>query len=164
MNICYSNKWFKILKKGKQYIIKEKNDGIVVIIKEKNYFYLLFAYRVVINKMSLEIARGYKDENESDIEAVIREVKEEMNIKIKENEITYLGSVSPNNGILNSCINVYLAETKVDIKDIKPQKEENIKKIIKLNEKWLKYCIRKNIIFDSFTLSSFMLYFSKKGK
>ena len=71
---------------------------------------------------------GHVDAGEFGRQALIREVKEELGIDIKENEIKYLvGSISTNvkGNIINNHFNeCYIITKQVDIKDIKLQKEE----------------------------------------
>lgn len=61
-------------------------------------------------------------------QALIREVKEELGIEVKENEIKYLvGSVSSNikGNIINNHFNeCYIIRKQIDVKDIKLQEEE----------------------------------------
>lgn len=71
---------------------------------------------------------GHVDSGEFGRQALIREVKEELGIEVKDNEIKYLiGSTSINNNgdIINKHYNeCYLITKKIDLLKIKLQKEE----------------------------------------
>ena len=73
-------------------------------------------------------AGGHVLEGEFGEQALIREVKEELGIEIKENEIKYLvGSISSNvkGNIINNHFNeCYIITKQVEINQIKLQKEE----------------------------------------
>ena len=156
--IIYKNQWFKIVNINKWFFIEENyQDGAVILIKIKDSFLFVKNFRVPINKYSLELPRGYNNENETSIKAAIRETYEETGLFIKEKQLQKLGSIYPNSGILNSEIDVFFVEieqcNKLTIHD-----NDEISKILKIKIDKIPFLIKKGIIKDSFSLSSLYLY------
>jgi len=160
--IIYKNKWFKVIKKNKKwfYIEENFNKGAVILIKIKESFIFVKVFRIPINKFSIELPRGFNQSNESSIEAAIREAYEETGIKINKNKIIKLGSIYPNNGILNSEIDIFFTELSTNIITELRDKQE-ISKILKIKISKINFLISKGIIKDAFTLSALTLYNAK---
>ena len=63
---------------------------------------------------------GGVDAGETSLDAVIRELKEELGLNIKEKELTFIGTYKR----INDFVDTYLLEKDIDINDVTIQKEE----------------------------------------
>lgn len=116
-----------------------------------------------------EIPRGFSKTGESGEEAAMREGKEEAGVQFE--TVTYLGSITPDSGILTSRIPLYLGKA-TQLGNTKHDKTEAIKKTYSftvkeieealstpngklmeefIEDKWVEYTIQ-----DSFFLSAFL--------
>ena len=159
--IVYKNKWFKVIKEGKWHYIVEKNSrngAVILMLEEDNDFIFVKNHRVAVDKILLELPRGYGDENEDSIDAAIREAFEETGYKIDKQNILKLGSVYPNSAILESKIDIFFAKVKQVDKIKEPDIE--ILELIKIPVKNINKYIKKGNIQDSFSLSALSLYYA----
>lgn len=72
-------------------VLGTHNDAITIIIhhKTENKYLLLYEYRLSAGQFIFNVVAGLVEKGESSIDACMREVFEETNIKIKETDITY---------------------------------------------------------------------------
>ncbi len=94
-------------KKHKYYLFKGK-DYVIVIAKEKNYFYLVEQYRYTIKSKLLAVVAGAIEKNETPLAVAKRELKEEAGITAK--KIKRLGWLYSNYGKSDQKAYVFLAE------------------------------------------------------
>ncbi|MGJ0344873.1 NUDIX hydrolase [Aliarcobacter cryaerophilus] len=159
IEIVYKNNWFSVVKDEKWHYLIEKNsnNGAVILILEDNEnFILVKNYRKAINKVVLELARGYGEDHETSLDTAIREAFEETGYKIKRYNIKKLGSVNPNSAILSSEIDIYFA--KVSNNDRIKNPDSEVMGIVKINKNNIKKLILDGEIKDSFSLSALHLY------
>ena len=80
---------------------------------------ILLQYRKSINKWNSDwgIFGGHINDNESDIEAVIREVQEELAMKVEEKDLIRLGTVKTPVG--EAYTSIFLSKLTIDVADIK---------------------------------------------
>jgi len=159
IDIVYKNNWFSVVKEDNWHYLIENNsnNGAVILILEDNKnFILVKNYRKAIDKIVIELPRGYGENNESSLDTALRESLEETGYKISKNNITKLGSINPNSAILSSEIDIYFANvtTKDKIKD----SDLEVIDIIKINKNNIKQMILKGKIKDAFSLSAISLY------
>lgn len=86
-------------------------------------------------------AAGHIDAGESFIEAALRETKEELGLTLQANELTKIGTKLYESSYANGTIQdnefhqVYIAELKVNLMDLKPQEDEvEALKLVTFNE------------------------------
>ena len=161
-------KYFKVIeedfalpsgKKHKYYILKGK-DYVIVIAKEKNYFYFVEQYRYTIKSKLLAVVAGAIEKGERPPAVARRELKEEAGITAK--KFKKLGWFYSNYGKSNQKAHVFLAENlkfgKQEPDDL--EKEGNIR-IVKLKITEVEKKIKSGKIRDLDTLSAFCLYYVK---
>lgn len=144
-------------------IENESNQpGTAIICEMNGKFLLLKNYRYGVNRECYEVPRGYTEKNEKIIDCAIRELCEEIGI-VKSNIIStkILGYVDTNSSILASSVAI------VHIKLLKDcvllvQRDELITEYYWYSIDEIKNLIANNIILDSFSMSGFMLYLTKK--
>lgn len=159
IDIVYRNNWFSVVKEDNWHYLIEKNsnNGAVILILEDNKnFILVKNYRKAIDKIVIELPRGYGENNETSLDTALRESLEETGYKISKNNITKLGSINPNSAILSSEINIYFAN--VTNKDKIKDSESEVIDIIKINKNDIKQMILRGEIKDAFSLSAISLY------
>ena len=159
MKIVYSNPWFRVIQDGKNHFVEEpnSNNAAAVLVRHHNgYFILVELFRPSIGKTVIEIPRGYADTGERSDECAIREVLEETGYQIPPEQITRIGSLTPNSGILSSCVDIYFG--KVGDKDKITSPDGEVKRIVMLSDQEIRRHIVAELITDSFTLSAFSLF------
>jgi ADP-ribose pyrophosphatase len=159
IEIVYKNNWFSVVKEDNWHYLIERNpnNGVVVLILEDNKnFILVKNYRKAINKIAIELPRGYGEDNETSLDTALRESLEETGYKIHRNNITKLGSINPNSAILSSEIDVYFAN--VTSRDKLQNSDSEVIDIVKINKSDIKQMILNGKIKDAFSLSAICLY------
>lgn len=159
IDIVYKNNWFSVAKEDNWHYLIEKNsnNGAVILILEDNKnFILVKNYRKAIDKIVIELPRGYGEDNETSLDTALRESLEETGYRINKRNITKLGSVNPNSAILSSEIDIYFANVSKEDK-IKDSDSEVID-IVKINKTNIKQLILNGEIKDSFSLTAICLY------
>lgn len=128
----------------------ESNDGVVIALAFVGGYYLINHKRT--GSTSLEFIRGFVENNEKPVDAALREIEEELNIKEKNIFHTnYLNYVQSDNALTDQKIHIFLVQLKNNINLI-PQKEEDV-----LNYEWISHDDlknRKGEIHDALTLSA----------
>jgi len=159
IEIVYKNNWFSVAKEDNWHYLIEKNsnNGAVILILEDNKnFILVKNYRKAIDKIVIELPRGYGEENETSLDTALRESLEETGYKINKENITKLGSVNPNSAILSSEIDIYFA--KVSQRDKIKDSDSEVIDIVKINKNSIKKLILNGEIKDAFSLTAISLY------
>lgn len=129
---------------------------IVVIARFNGKFVLLKQYRHAIRNYQIACVRGFGDNTAIDgISNVTKEVLEELGSSLINIEL--LGSIAADSGLTSAIAEVYLC----DITEPTCKNVEGIEDVLIYSESQLRDLVKTNQIFDSFTLSAFMLYFSK---
>jgi 8-oxo-dGTP pyrophosphatase MutT (NUDIX family) len=90
--------------------------GIAILPVMKGKIGLIRVYRHPIQDYSWEIPRGFLDENESPIAASLRELEEETGLRCKLEEIHSLGYATPEPGVLNARVELFVAPNCVEFK------------------------------------------------
>lgn len=121
-----------------------KNQGVVVFpLMEDKKVLLNVNFRHATRSWELELPRGGRYANESPEMAAFRELEEETGCRI--GELTYLGSVAPDSGILASVVPIFMG--KVESKDqSNPDESEAIEQNISLSLDELKTAFTKGFI------------------
>ena len=166
--VAFGCKYFKVLeedfilpngKKRKYYLLKGKNY-VIIIAKERNYFYFVEQYRYTIKSKLLAVVAGAIEKGEKPLAAARRELKEEAGITAK--KLKKLGWFYSNYGKSDQKAYVFLAEN-LKFGEQEPddlEKEGNIKvKKLKISE--VKKLIKSGKIKDRDTLSAFCLFMLK---
>lgn len=159
MKIVYTNPWFRVIQEGRYHFVEEphsKNAAAVLIRHHNGSFVLVEVFRASLGKTQIEIPRGYAQNSENSCECAIREVLEETGYQLSPNQITRIGSITPNSGILSSCVDLYFG--KVGDREKVTVPDEEVKGIVMLTELEIKRHILGELITDSFTIGAFSLY------
>ncbi|PRM89775.1 hypothetical protein CJ671_05935 [Aliarcobacter cryaerophilus] len=159
LKIVYENNWFSVAKEENWHYLIEKNSNngaVVLILEENKNFILIKNYRKAIDKITIELPRGYGEINENSLEAAIREAYEETGYKINKTNIYKLGSINPNSAILSSTIDIFFA--KVSAKDRIKKSDSEVIEIVKIDKNDINQFVINGVIKDSFTLSALYLY------
>ena len=165
MNIVYSNPWFCVIQDGKYHYIEEpqsKNSAAVLVMHQNGSFVFVEVFRHPLGKTMLEIPRGYAEPGEDSFRCAMREVLEETGYQVLHDDMNRIGFLTPNSGILSSCVDVYLGKVGDSERVSLPDKE--VKRVVFLSEQELKVCILDGVITDAFTLGAFSLYQLRKER
>ena len=144
---------------GGQIFVKEKYKGVVVLPVDYTGNILLLRHRRYVEKEPmLEIPRGIMNSGETYARGAMRELYEETNIKISEEDIEELGRIHADSGLINENTMIVLARVK-EFSEVKCN-DANEKilgyQIVTITE--LADLIHKNIITDGFTLAAFSMF------
>ena len=147
---------------GGQIFVKEKYKGIVVLPVDYTGNILLLRHKRYVEKEPmLEIPRGIMNSGETYIQGGIRELYEETNIKVSEEDVTELGRVHADSGLLNEDTVVVLAKTR-EFNDLKcNDANEKIVGHAVVTIMELADLIHKNEITDGFTLAAFSMFIAE---
>lgn len=144
--------------------VEYPNSGaatLVVLQENNNNFFLLNnQYRPFVGNRVLEIPRGFANSNETPLETGLRELFEETNIKIKKANIRSLGKITPDTGLTNNCVSLFLAECEISQTSnlcINDDSEAILNHEIISENKMCKL-IKNGTIKDAFTLAAFLRY------
>lgn len=159
MKIVYTNPWFRVIQNGENHYIDEpfsKNAAAVLILHQIGAFMLVEVSRASLGRTLIEIPRGYSHEGEHSSNCARREVLEETGYRLRPDQITKIGAITPNSGILSSCIDIYLGKVTEKEKISEPGNE--IERVVMLSKQDLERDIVDGLITDSFTIAAFSLY------
>jgi len=111
--------WLKVAKRtvnGKDYDILKDYDAVsAIIINEYNEILLVKQFRPALMETTLEIPAGTLDiKEESEIDCLLRELREETGINFSDGKIEHVISYKPMMGFSNSLMKVYLIRTQKD--------------------------------------------------
>lgn len=158
--IEWSNNYFEVIGSNYYFYVKNKTNGSVIapctVNKENNKtYYLLIEIVRADGNAHLEFPRGFADaiDNNRSSNTAIRELKEETGLITTKDDLTYLGLVMPDSGILNSTVKLYTGKV-AGFKQVKLQDSEKIVsyQVLTLNE--LKQAILNNQIVDGYTIAT----------
>jgi 8-oxo-dGTP pyrophosphatase MutT (NUDIX family) len=96
--------------------VSKKNNitGVAVLpvfmSPSKYYFGLLQLERPSLLKPLWEIPRGFIEENSSDKASAIRELYEETGLKVTKKNLTLLGKIAPEPGVIQALVKLFVAE------------------------------------------------------
>lgn len=133
----YENFWMKFRedevifpngKDGKMAMLEVRNGVSVLPIDEKGNVYLVKQFRYIMQKNSIETCSGAVNDNEDNLTAAKRELKEELGIKA--GEWVELGAVNPFTSIVKSYQQMFLAR-ELEFKKDNQDNTENIKLVKK---------------------------------
>lgn len=168
-NLAYKCDYFKVWdedftgpsgKTYKHYIVIERNDYVIVIARDKKYFYLIEQGRYTVKSKLLQVVGGSIEKEETPLFAAKKELKEETGITAK--KFKKLGWFYAYYGCSNQKAYVFLAEGLKFGKQQpdKLEKEGGIK-VKKLKFSEVEELIRSGKIKDADTLSAFSLFILK---
>jgi len=108
--------WLKVVQRtvnGKVYDILKDHDAVsAIIVNENNEILLVKQFRPALLETTLEIPAGTLDnKEESEIDCLLRELKEETGISFSNVKIEHVFSYKPMMGFSNSLMKVYLIRT-----------------------------------------------------
>lgn len=161
--IHFQNKWL-VVKEEAGYTFCEQpmsTNSAGLLIEMNSKIVLVKVLRMPLNKISLEIPRGTGDLNETSADCALREGKEETGLDILPDQLTLLGKVHPENGILSAHLNIYHAFLPVE-QPLLPTDADEIKEILAVSRSDLFHLIATNQITDAFTLSALMMLLAKE--
>lgn len=81
----HNNEWFSVLNRGGYYTIEYNQPQVMILpVVDNKAIVMVRVYRPIIDDITLEIPAGGTQENETPIEAAMREFKEETGITIND--------------------------------------------------------------------------------
>ena len=139
-------------------IVKHK-EGVCIIPVFDNEIIFVSQFRSGAEKVLLELPAGIVDENESPLDAAMRELQEET--KYSSTNITYLGRYYSSPGFTNELVHLYLAEDLFE-SPLAEDKDEFIE-LHRYNVKQLKRLLTSNTITDMKTALGLMMFLNTKN-
>ena len=138
-------------------IVKHK-EGVCIIPVIDDEIIFVSQYRSGAEKILLELPAGIVDENESPLDAAIRELQEET--KYSSTNITYLGGYYSSPGFTNELVHLYLAEDLFE-SPLQEDTDEFIE-LFRYNTKQIKRLLTSNSIADMKTALGLMMFLNAK--
>lgn len=130
--------------------------GVAILPILKNRVGLIRIYRPALRDYSLEIPHGFIDAGEEVQFSAIRELLEETGLQAKESEITSLGLITPDGGIIASRIHLFLAH--VDAPIGIATHEMGLREFEYHTFTEFQNMVQRSLIQDSITLSAWCKY------
>lgn len=155
-----NNPYFEVKELSKAKIfLKQKTGGVILVPKYQDKFLLI---NIIRNGQEfLEFPRGFSEKNEPLIEAARREINEEIGIQVTRNQITNLGKLMTDSGLIEDnieCFEVILQ----NLDNVSLQSSEQIIGYKLLTSKKISKLINEKKIIDNFTIAGFTLSISKQ--
>lgn len=139
-------------------VVKHK-QGVCIIPVLNDEIIFIKQYRSGAEKVLLELPAGIVDENETPLDAAIRELQEET--KYSSTKITYLGAYYSSPGFTDELVHLYIAE------DLFPSSldldEDEFLELSKYNKKQINRLLTSNTISDMKTALGLMFYLNSKN-
>ncbi|OQO77267.1 hypothetical protein BH745_15090 [Enterococcus gallinarum] len=139
--------------------LKQKTGGVILVPKYQDKFLLI---NIIRNGQEfLEFPRGFSEKDEPLIEAARREINEEIGIQVTRNQITNLGKLMTDSGLIEDnieCFEVILQ----NLDNVSLQSSEQIIGYKLLTSKKISKLINEKKIIDNFTIAGFTLSISKQ--
>lgn len=136
--------------------IEPTMGGVAILpVTSNDQIVLLKVFRHAVRSFSLEAPRGFVNRNESPVQAAMRELREELDVLAA--DFIHMGTVSPENSILNAHVHLYLAHHLVfnSRQDTKDRDAGAINGHVLVSRDCFGKMILGNDISDSYTLSLF---------
>ncbi|MEH0575669.1 NUDIX hydrolase [Streptomyces sp. B21-108] len=124
----------------------------VILPHKEGSILLLEIYRHALRSWALEAPRGFGTDGLSGPQNAARELAEELQATAR--EITFLGSVYPDSGLMSQQVEVYLAEL-TEVGTV--QHAEGIRRAVWLTTAEVSDRMREGTLTDGFTLSAIAL-------
>jgi len=166
--VAYKCKYFKVVEddfvtprgKNYRYYLLKRNDYVIVIAQEGDYFYLTEQYRYTTKSRLLEVVAGAIEKGETPLEAAKKELKEETGIKAK--KFRKLGWSYPYYGVTNQKAYIFLAtDLKFGKQELKGLEKDSGIKVRKLKISEVAKLIDSGKIKDADTITAFGLFMVK---
>ncbi|MBI5342764.1 MAG: NUDIX hydrolase [Deltaproteobacteria bacterium] len=134
-------------------------SGVVLLPVWRGKIVLRNVFRHATRRWEIELPRGYREEGQSEMEAVKKELAEEVGLEPE--KIERLGSIWPNTGLLATEVAAYYVLVGGDIPEPRPEPTEAFSWFVMERYDRLKDRISLGEIRDGFTLAAFQLAFAK---
>ena len=167
--VAFKCKYLKILeedfltpngKKHKYYILK-RNDYVVVVVKEKNFLYLIEFYRYTTKARLFEFVAGIIENNETPLQAAKKELREEAGITAK--KMKKIGWYYAYKGCSKQKAHIFLAEgLKFEKQKLEDLEKAGGMELVKFSISKIKKMIQSGEIKDSDTVAPFCLFMLKR--
>lgn len=117
---------------------------------------LIHIYRPAIRDYSWEIPHGFVDEGEADNSSALRELLEETGLTVESRDLSSLGYITPDGGILAARVHLYLAEACNATQQSQPELGLRDFRFFSFRE--FEQMIARSEIQDTFTLAAWCKY------
>jgi len=88
-------------------------SGVAILPIKNNQFGLIKIYRHAVSSFCWEVPRGFIDENETAVDAALRELKEETGLCCNDKGLYGLGWIFPEAGVISAKVKLYAANISV---------------------------------------------------
>lgn len=134
-----------------------RSGACLLVVDSTDHVLLVRSYRIALDMECLEIPRGFSDEGETYAACAARECVEETGVGLKPDELSDLGVIYPDSGILSSQIGLFAAELDVPFGEIKIDPNEiSGYEIVSLRQ--LEDMIADGRMNDAMTISAYMRF------
>lgn len=149
------------------FVMQPKNTrmnlggGVAIMPVINSEIGLVQHYRIPLRDISWEIPHGFVDNDEDDITAATRELREETGINVYAGDLISLGYITPDAGVIGARVHLFAAETgnlskirdhEIGLGQFTFFSIENVGKMIASSE-----------IQDSFTIAAYFKYLQLKN-
>lgn len=161
------NGWLKVYGReieGRRYDILKNYDAVAaIVLNEFNEILLVKQFRPAVMEETLEIPAGCLDiEGERKETCLVRELREETNLEVKEEDVEKVLEYKPIMGFSNSTMSIFEVHVKKeDVKHKNILNDDDVTEITWIPLKEFEQQIKEGKIFDGKT---FMSYFYLKSK
>ena len=118
-------------------------------------------FRPALQGSFWEIPHGFLDENENEVDACVRELREETGIEISPGDIEFMATVAPDSGVLGGLVKIYLARGSLPLSKV--QHEIGLEDFSFFTKEEITELIDSGRLVDSFSLVAIYKFFVMAG-
>ena len=122
---------------------------------------LVKIFRPALQGSFWEIPHGFLDENENEVNACVRELREETGIEISPGDIEFMATVAPDSGVLGGLVKIYLARGSLQLSKV--QHEIGLEDFSFFTKEEITELIDSGRLVDSFSLVAIYKFFVMAG-
>lgn len=123
----YKTPWYSMYRRSDWFCVGPTSGltpACVLVLDSEDNVLLLEVYRPSIDRISLETPRGFAEAGETLEMTARREVLEETGIDVMDGDVTDLGRVYPDTGVLTNVVGLFVCRLNAPFKEIEIQDDE----------------------------------------
>ena len=159
--------WYSMLRYGDWHAVtttEGRGAAALLVMDSLDRVLLLRIFRVPLDRVCLEIPRGFAEKGEAPADCARREFTEETGLALRSEQMLHLGSVFPDSGILATQIDFFAARLERAFPDHMPFDRKEVLGYDVVSVEELLRMISDGRVSDSFTIAATMRLAVRKAE